>query len=57
MRINQYLQLAAFTLGLIIPLALLWTADWPQVAALTGYIWLIGFLAALWDRYTWRRRE
>lgn len=56
MRINEYLQLIAFTLGLATPLALLFVPDW-RVLAVTVYIWLVGFAAALWDRYTWRRKE
>lgn len=54
MRINQYLQLAAFSFGLLTPLAILFVPDW-RVLAVTVYIWLVGFLAALWDRYTWRK--
>ena len=57
MRVSYYVQLIAFGLGLTIPISILITRDLPSALFLVCYCWGIGILAALWDRYTWRRKE
>ena len=52
MRISFYVQLVAFTLALLTPLAVLAGGEQEIVIVCTGYAWVVGIAAALWNRLT-----
>lgn len=54
MRISYYVQLVAFGLALMVPLLAVLIGIGLQVDVLycTVYAWLVGILAALWNRKT-----
>lgn len=52
MRISYHVQRVAFTLALVVPLAVLVGGKQEMVIFCTIYAWGVGIVAALWNRKT-----
>lgn len=52
MRISYYVQKLAFSLALVVPLAILVVGPQIEILYLAIYVWAVGIVAAIWNRLT-----